>query len=153
MVFDWSLSDSKSLQVSRTHLSILVNLNNAVVWMVSPRPLISKSSSPCTNLLVTLPSQLQLVSPSLSCSIVFSSLESLGTYISFCIPSILPCGQPDSKVPYSTGSLFCWLSLGLVVCPRLGDQFVSQYPREFCTSHFPGRFLDCVCTICLYGWI
>ena len=31
--FHWSLSDSKSLQVFRTLLSILVDLNNAVVWM------------------------------------------------------------------------------------------------------------------------
>ena len=38
MVFHWSLSDSKSPQVSRTLLSILAVLNNAVVWMVSTRP-------------------------------------------------------------------------------------------------------------------
>ena len=35
-----------SPQVSRTLLSILANLNNVVVWMVSTRPLISKFSSP-----------------------------------------------------------------------------------------------------------
>ena len=38
MVFHWSLSDSKSLQVSKTLLSILADLNNVVVWMVSTRP-------------------------------------------------------------------------------------------------------------------
>ena len=38
MVFHWSLSDSKFPQVSRTLLSILAVLNNAVVWMVSTRP-------------------------------------------------------------------------------------------------------------------
>ena len=43
MVFHWSLSDSKSPQVSRTLLSILAVLNNAVVWMVSTRPPTSKS--------------------------------------------------------------------------------------------------------------
>ena len=52
MVFHWCLSDSKSSQVSRS-LSILVDLNNAVVWMVPPWPLISKSSSPCSNPFVT----------------------------------------------------------------------------------------------------
>ena len=52
MVFYWSLSDSKSPQVARTLLSILDDHNNAVVWMVSTCPLISKSSSPCTNPLV-----------------------------------------------------------------------------------------------------
>ena len=55
MVFHWSLSDSKSPQVSRCLLSILADLNNAVVWTVSTRLVISKSSSPCINLLVTVP--------------------------------------------------------------------------------------------------
>ena len=53
MVSHWSLSDSKSSEVARTFLSILADLNNAIVWMVSTRPLISKSSSPFTNLVVT----------------------------------------------------------------------------------------------------
>ena len=55
MVFHWSLSDSKSLQVSRTLLSILAVLNNLVVWMVSTRLPNSKSSSPFYNPLVTVP--------------------------------------------------------------------------------------------------
>ena len=56
MVFHWSLSDSKIPQVSRTLLSILADFNHSLVWMVSTRPLISKSSSPCINPLVTVPS-------------------------------------------------------------------------------------------------
>ena len=55
MVFHWSLSDSKSPQVSRTLLSILAILNNAVVWMVSPHPPTFKSSSPFNNPLVIVP--------------------------------------------------------------------------------------------------
>ena len=55
MVFHWSLSDSKSPQVSRTLLSILAVLNNPVVWMVSTRPPTSKSSSPFSYPLVTVP--------------------------------------------------------------------------------------------------
>ena len=55
MVFHWSLSDSKSPQVSRTLLSILAVLNNAVVWMVSTCPPTSKSSSPFSNPLATVP--------------------------------------------------------------------------------------------------
>ena len=50
MFFHWSLSESKSAQVSNTLLSILANLNNAIVWMVSTHPVISKSSSPCTKI-------------------------------------------------------------------------------------------------------
>ena len=45
MVFHWSLSDSKSPQVSRTLLSILADLNNAVVWMISAHPLFFKFPS------------------------------------------------------------------------------------------------------------
>ena len=51
----WSLSDSKSPQVSSTLLSILAVLNNSVVWMVSTRPPTSKSSSPFNNSLVSVP--------------------------------------------------------------------------------------------------
>ena len=53
--FHWSFSVIKSPQVSRTLLSILVVLNNGVVWIVSPRPPTSKSSSPFISPLVTVP--------------------------------------------------------------------------------------------------
>ena len=74
MIFHWSLSNSKSPQVSRTLLSILADLSNAivwmvlrpllsiqfklcnaVVWMVSICPLIPKSSIPFTNPLGIVP--------------------------------------------------------------------------------------------------
>ena len=41
--------ESRWQQVSRILLSILTDLSNAVVYIVSPCLLISKSSSPCTN--------------------------------------------------------------------------------------------------------
>ena len=55
MVFHWSLSDSKSPQVSGTRLRILAVLSNAVVWIVSTRPSTSKSSRPFNNPLVIVP--------------------------------------------------------------------------------------------------
>ena len=55
MVSHWSLSDSKPPQVTRTLLSILTDLSNLVVWMISTCSLISKSSSPCINPFVTVP--------------------------------------------------------------------------------------------------
>ena len=55
MVLHWSLSDSKSPQVSRTRLRILAVLTNAVAWIVSTRPPISKSSRPFNNPLVIVP--------------------------------------------------------------------------------------------------
>ena len=51
----YGLSDSKFPQVSWTLLCIRPVLNNAVVWMVSTRPLTSKFSSPFNNPLVTVP--------------------------------------------------------------------------------------------------
>ena len=83
MVFHGSLIDSTSPQVSRTLLSILADLNNAVVWMVSTRALISESSGPCKNLLwLHRVHQLQLVSPSLSRSIVFFNSQARSTHLS-----------------------------------------------------------------------
>ena len=55
MVFHWSLSDSKSPQVSRTLLNILAHLSNAVVWMVSTRLPTSKSPSLFINPLMIVP--------------------------------------------------------------------------------------------------
>ena len=42
-----------SPQVSRTLLNSMADINNAVVWIVSTRSVISMSSSPCMNPLVT----------------------------------------------------------------------------------------------------
>ena len=46
-------SDSMFSQASRTFHSILADLNNTIDWMVSTYPVISKSSSPFINPLVT----------------------------------------------------------------------------------------------------
>ena len=53
--FFTGVSNSKSPEVSRTLLSILAVLNNAVVWMVSTRPPTFMSSSPFCDPLVTVP--------------------------------------------------------------------------------------------------
>ena len=55
MALHSSLSDSKSPQVSRTRLSILAVLSNAVAWIVSTSPPTSKSSRPFNNPLVAVP--------------------------------------------------------------------------------------------------
>ena len=56
MVFHWNLSDRKSPQVSRTLLSILANLSNAVAWMAQACPTISNSFSSLTRHLGTVSS-------------------------------------------------------------------------------------------------
>ena len=55
MVFHWRLSKNKSTQVSRILLSILTDLNSAVIWVVSIRPQISNSYSPLANPLGIVP--------------------------------------------------------------------------------------------------
>ena len=80
MVFFRSLRDSKSLQVSRTLLSILFNLINAVVWMVSTRPLMFKSSCPWINPLSTVPRA--PITISITVTFMFSFLAR-SRYISF----------------------------------------------------------------------
>ena len=72
MVFYWNLSDSNTLQVSRTLLRILDDRNNAVVWMVSAHPPISNFSSSSSSLWGPFEvRQLQMVSLSTSCSSAF----------------------------------------------------------------------------------
>ena len=56
IVFQRSLSDIKSPQVTRTLLSILIDLSNGIIWMVLASILISISSSLLSMPLGTLPS-------------------------------------------------------------------------------------------------
>ena len=74
--------------------------------------------------------------------------------LSFRFLWVLPCDQLGwQSLLFSRFSLFCWLSLGLVVWLRYGDLFVSQNCREVSVSHFPGQILVCAYTICWYGQI
>ena len=62
----------------------------------------------------------------------------------------------NDKVHYSAGSIFfCWLSLGLVVWPILGDSFLFQNPREVCASRFLGGILGWMQTLPskIWTWI
>ena len=85
MISLWSRSDSTYPQISRTLLSILADLNNVVVWMVSTFPLISKSSSHCTNSLMTVPSAQNAIGFTVTFKLHrFSVLkQSLSIYLSF----------------------------------------------------------------------
>ena len=140
MVFHWSLRDSNSPQVSWTLLSIQANLNNAVVWMVSACPLISKSSSPFTNPLGIVPSA--LITISITVTLMFHSfLSSLARsmYSSFFLLSFnfTRWSLRMAKSINWQVLFYCWLSQGLVVRQRIGDLFVSQNPRELCASCSP----------------
>ena len=155
IVFHGSLSECKSSQASRTLHSILADLNNAIVWIVSSRFLISKSSSLSTNPLVTVPThQLQMLSPSLSFSIDFSILlQSPGIHLSFRFSFTLWLSKTLKSTIRILRFFCCWLLLGLVVWPRLDDPFVSEYHRDVCESHFTGWILGCAYAICSYDQI
>ena len=110
--------------------------------MVSTFFLLSKSSSPCINTFVIVPDHwLRLVSPTSSCSIVYSSPSKL-SHLSFfaCFFQFLSVVNQDSKVLYSANSLFLvdyykvWLSGW-----NFHDPFLSQNPREVCTSYSPEK--------------
>ena len=152
MDFHSNLSDCKSPQVSRTLLSILADLKNAIVWMVSTRSLISKSYSLWINPLVTVPS----VPITIDITVTFtfhSFFSSLARswylslfWLSFSFPR-WSAGTAKSIFRqvlsfflffiyiYLFFFFFCLL-LGLVVWPRFADSFISQKPREVCASHF-----------------
>ena len=149
MVFQWSLSDIKSPQFSRTLLSILAVHNNAVIWMVSTRPPTSKSSSPVNNLLLTEPKEPITIGiivtfifhsffqfPSKVYSVVsrYSSVDSLANSLSFFF-------------------FFCCLLLCLVFWARLIDPCVCQNLKSVYVCYFLGQVLGCTYTVCSYGQI
>ena len=160
MVFHSSLSDRKSIQVSRTLHSILADLNNAEVCMVSTRLLISVP-------IQFLYQSVQYTLTTVGITVIFMlhsffSSRAWSTYLSlFSLSFILLWSQPEWQSSLFSRSLFfffcffffCWLSLDLVVWPRLGDLFVSQSLREVLRLLFPLRILCYSNTICLYDQI
>ena len=168
MIFLWSLRDRKSPQVSCSLLSILADLNSAVVLLFPGRP-------------VPVPflwrlywaRQLHLVSPSLSWPIgwswfvlrfpLFQSLfqarqlqllllsPMFDSFLSFSVKSkycslsfafFLHYGLLTRKNPlYGNFSLLCQLSISLLFWLGLEDLLISQNPCEFTTSHSLWRIL------------
>ena len=111
MIFHWSLSDSKSPQVSRTLLSILAVLNNTVVWMVSTRLPTSKSSSPFNNPLITVPKAPIMIGIIVTFMFhnFFNSLAK-SRYLSFCanlLYSLIMWLMVSSLSLHSLHLLFC----------------------------------------------
>ena len=156
MLFHSNLSDSKSPQVSRTLLSILAVLSNVVVWMVSPRPPNYKSSSPFSNLLVTVPNA--PITISIIVTFMFHSFsipkQGRGTYPSFHFLSVLFSGQLGQQSrQFCKFSSFCWLLLGLVFWSRLCDPCVCQSPIGVYVYYFLWLVLGCAYTICSYDQI
>ena len=152
MVFHWSLSNSKSPQVSRTRLRILAVLGNAVVWIVSTSPLTSKSFRPFNNPLVIVPNApitIGTIVTFMFCS--FLNYLARLRYLSFFSLSF-------RFILWSTGTakstilqilFFLLIIMRSVFWPRLGDPFVYSSPIGVYTSHFLGQVPVCAYTIYL----
>ena len=144
MIYHWSLSDSKSPQVSRTLLSILVDVIDTLVWMVSAHSLISKSSTPRTNLSVTVSR-----APVTICIIVtfkfhvflfffqFPCKVQVLIYLFACFKFYFAVGR-GSKVYNSACSLsyFFFFLLLIILVIRL----YLKLPQEFVRLIFHDRF-------------
>ena len=155
MVFHWSLSESKSPQVSRTLLSILAVLNNVVVWMVSTRQPTSKSSSPFSNPLVTVLNAPITIDIIVTCMFhsFFNSLAR-SRYLSFFSHSF-------SFILWSTGTAkstilqVLFFAYYYKVCSSGRDEVIRVYvkvPLEF-VCYFLGQVLAFAYTICSHGQI
>ena len=130
MVYHWSLSDSKSPQVSRTRLRILAVLSHAVVWIVSTHRPTSKSSRPFNNPLVIGP-KAPITIGTIVTFMFHSFFNSLARsrYLSFFSLSfrfiLWSAGTAKSTIlQIFFFFFFFWLLWGLVFWPGLGDPFV-----------------------------
>ena len=117
----WSLSVSKPIQVSRTLLIILADLNNALIWTASARPLISNSSIPFINLLVTV--SRAPITIGINVTVMFQFLQFPSMFdvfiLLFSFFRFDYVVSRDNKFHNFARSIFCfccWLIYGLVVC-------------------------------------
>ena len=138
MAFPWSLRDSKSPEVSRTPLSILAELNNAVIYMISARPTLPA-------LLPSLWRWPKRAPITIGITVTFM-LHKYSCHIFFLWFSL--CGPPGQRNQLFNRFflflfiyLFLLIKLGLV-WPRFGDLFVFRNPRELFAYHSRGRSMD-----------
>ena len=141
-VFTPALACDLSLEwywISRTILSILVNLSKTLVWVVLILTLISISYSPFSKLLGTVRAhQLQLVLLWLSCSTAFSVLwQCPGIYILFRFLLFSLWGPPewhnqqDSKLSFF---LFVISTKSGLLAGIRWSVCISKYQRILCVS-------------------
>ena len=151
MVFHWSLSDSKSPQVSRTRLRILAVLSNAVVWIVSTRPPTSMSSSPFNNPLVSVP-KAPITIGTIVTFMFHSFFNSLARsryfFFFFTFLQIYSVVRWDSKVDNFADSLFLFLLIiirsGLLAGIRWSVCMLKSH-RSLCESFSRTGAGLCIC--------
>ena len=153
MVFHWSLNDSKSPQVSRTLLSILTVLNNALAWMVCTRLPTSNSSSPFNNPLVTV--RKVPITIGIIATFMFNRFFQFHSKVEviillFTFFQFYSVVSQKSKVDKFASFLFLLLQ-GLVFWPRLGDLSACQSPIDVYVS-FSRRGAG-LCIYHLFVWL
>ena len=104
------------LIIARFALNILDVINPADMLVVSTRLLSCKSSSPFTNPLMAVRSELTKIG--ITIIFLFHSFsvlqQSLYTPLSSRFISVLPCNQPEKLITlFGRFSLICWLLLGI----------------------------------------
>ena len=153
MVSHWSLSDSKSSQVFRTLLSILVDLNNVVVFYGFLSSFLFPSPPDPLSILCWLyrTHQLQLVSPLHWCFIVFFSSLARFRYLSL-FRFLSAVVSWNGQVDYLAGSLFLLLTI-----TRSGRLFkiwwsvcISRSQGSLCVSF--SRVDSVLCIYHLFVW-
>ena len=156
MVSHWTLSDSKSPQVSRILPSILAVLNNAVVWMVTIRPPTSKSWSPFNNHFVTVPKEPTTIDIIVTFMFhtFFNSLAN-SMYVSFFSHSfsfiLLSAGTANSTILQIIFFSFLIIIRSGTLAKIRWSVSMSKSHKSLC--HFLGQVLDCAYVICLYSQI
>ena len=146
MVSYWSLSDSKSLQISRTLLSILADFNNEVVWMVSIHSPIFKFSILFYKALETAPSVPITISITVTVMLhSFFKADYLSLfYLSLVFHSLIRCDFTKWLVLPIFFFFFGFLFVNYLLVWFSGqDEAICLYPRELCVSHSSGQILVC----------
>ena len=144
-------SNIKSPQISRTLLSTHADFNNAVVWTVSVHPLFSKSSSLCTNPLVTVPNSPNTISVTVTFMFhsFFSSLARSSYLSLFSLPFNFTLWSVRTAKSTIREVLFFLLTItrsGLLAEIKW-SVCISKSQRIICASHFLGQILGCAYTI------
>ena len=134
MVSHWFLSDNKSRRVPRHHQSILADLNIAEIWMVSTRPINSKTSSPCTKALLIVP--WTLITIAIIVTFMFQSFQfpckALGIILLFTFFQFQSVVCRDIKVNNSASSLsFLLIRAGRLAGIRW-SVCISKSQRSLC---------------------
>ena len=128
MAFHWSLNDSTSLQVSSILLSILADLSNSLVRMVSACPLLCNSSNPLSKYLGTVPSASIMIGITVTPmfgSFFFSSLAR-SKYL-----SLFSFSLNFTLLSAGTTKSTSWLSFTEVwVSPGLSEKMASSWQRK-----------------------